>query len=323
MNILVTGGTGMLGQAIIRLYSRQYNIRFTGRNIERGKKIEQDYGASFMVADLNDKAAMVEACRGMDAIIHCAAFSSPWGRLQEFIQHNVQATEELLAQADRAGVRKFIYISTSSVYFNFKNGRNYREDEVLSSPFCNDYAFSKALAEKSVINSTIDSVILRPRGIFGPGDSAIVPRILRAIRGNTLWLPSSKNPIVDLTYVDNVADAALLALVKPTDKGEVFNISNIQPCNIHSLLQPLITQLRPEVRIKTLPYSLLRPLISISESIHRLLPGFPEPRLTIYSAGLFHYDQTMDISKAQSILGYNPKVSIDEGVQRYVDWYEA
>lgn len=323
MNILLTGGTGMLGRAIIRLYAGQHNIRFTGRNLELGAQIEQAYGASFMAAELTDRAAMAQACQRMDAVIHCAALSSPWGRREDFLRLNLQATEELLVEAGKAGVKKFIHISTSSVYFHFRSGRNYREDETLVAPFCNDYAHSKALAEQAVINSHLDSVVLRPRGIFGPGDGAIVPRILRAIRGNTLWLPSAANPLVDLTYVDNVADAALLALVKPTDKGEVFNISNAQPCRIQSLLQPLIGQLQPGVKIKTLPYGLLKPIIFTSELIHRLLPGSPEPRLTRYSAGLFHYDQTMDVSKAQSILGYSPKVSIDEGVQRYVDWYKA
>ncbi|GLQ75026.1 NAD-dependent epimerase/dehydratase family protein [Vibrio penaeicida] len=330
MKILVTGGTGMLGNAIIRLYHKKHALRFLGRNLKIAASLEENYNASAYLGDLSDKEMLRQACHGVNAIIHCAALSSPWGSYDDFYQANVLGTQNLLDAALKEDVKTFIHISTTSVYFDESDRWAIKESDPVANPFCNDYAKTKYQAEQLVQSTPTDlkSIILRPRGIFGPNDRAIVPRIMKAIRGNTLLMPSSRNPILDLTYVDNVADAAILACenAKNIESGSILNISNDEPKPVLDILHSLFQQSshhqgsNTRVNIKGLPYSWLLPILTANEWIRTKLPSRPEPKITRYSAGLFHYHQTLDISRAKELLGYKPHVSIEEGIQRYVIW---
>jgi len=326
VNVLLTGSTGLVGRAFLRVAGPELNVTAMVRNAQQIDELDQSIphtdDRAYAVARLESTQSLTQACTGIDAIVHSAALSSPWGKKRAFESVNVQGTKNLLKAAQNTGVQRFVFMSSSSVYFNFRNGSSMSELHDLPKRFCNDYAASKVKAEACLLDSDISAIILRPRGIFGPHDRAIVPRILGAIRGNSLVLPSARNPTVDMTYADNVALAAINAL--KTDKAEgVFNISNGQPMQLMSILELLLEQLAPNTRIKTLPHSLMSRLASVTETCCKMLPNNPEPQLTRYSAGLFHYDQSLDISKAKNVLGYQPAVSIEEGVRRYAQWYRG
>ena len=315
----------MLGQALIRLYHLQYEIHFIGRDQALGDKIAQRYQAVFHPIDLSNSNSLKSldlACSDAYAVVHCAALSSPWGKESDFISANVKGTEHILLAAEKAKVPRFIHISTPSLYFDFKSQINIKESSPLPPSFCNEYATTKAQAEKLVLSSNLHSFILRPRGLFGPQDRAIAPRLLGFIKNKNLLLPSSRDPLVDLTYVDNVADAIILAVESDCESGNIFNISNGQPGHIKSLLTDLLSELAPNTQIKGLNYKWVRILVKWNQWIHQYLLNHKEPRLTNYSAALLHYDQTLDISKAQKILGYQPKVSIKEGIKRYANWHK-
>ncbi len=324
MKLLITGGTGMLGSAILRLYHQQHDLHFLGRNLNIAEELVKTYCVTPHICDLADKEQLKKACEGVDAIIHCAALSSPWGTYQEFYQANVAGTQNLLDIASQMNVQVFVHISTTSVYFDEQDRWLIKESDPVAGIFCNDYAKTKYQAEQLVLSSSVNSIILRPRGVFGPNDRAIMPRLLKAVRGKTLLLPSGRNPVLDMTYVDNVADAALLACkhAKEIESGTIINISNDQPMPIEQILETLFTLNRMNIRIKRLPYSILLPILTLNERLRRKLPGKPEPKITRYSAGLFHFHQTLDITRAKALLGYQPKVSIAEGIQRYVSWSE-
>lgn len=323
MKLLITGGTGGLGQALIRLYAEQHEILFTGRKQGLGDKIAAEYGAQFLPCDLADKAGLQHACKGMDAVIHCAALSSPWGTREEFLRHNVEGTQNLIEACKAAGVKRLVHISTSSVYFHYHDDLDIRENRPNTHPPCNHYAESKRLAEERVLDSGLDAVILRPRGIFGPGDTAIVPRVLNNIKDGVLRLPSKRNPLVDLTYVDNVAEAAMLAAQSDLRDCWVFNISNKEPMRVLDIFGQLFNALGLEVHISPMMYHAVAPLVKTTELLYARLPGRPEPRLTHYSAALLHYQQTLNIDSAQTHLGYQPTVSISEGIQRYAHWHQT
>jgi len=320
--MLITGGTGMLGQALIRLYSSQYNIRFLGRNAALGEQVATHYNATFLAVDLSDIETLKTSCQHIDVVVHCAALSSPWGKKSDFEIANVQGTQNILLAAEKAKVKKFIHISTPSLYFDFKSQIAIKETQPLPNTFCNDYATTKAQAEQCVLNSSLTSVILRPRGIFGPQDRAIAPRLLNFIKNKTLILPSARDPLIDLTYVDNVADAIILAIKSDCKSGLVFNITNGQPAHIQSLLTVLLDALAPNTKIKGLNYYAVSVLVKLNQWVHRFIFNNKEPRLTDYSAALLHYDQTLDITKAQKELGYQPKITIKEGIIRYAKWHK-
>ncbi|MDF5237661.1 NAD-dependent epimerase/dehydratase family protein, partial [Vibrio parahaemolyticus] len=235
---------------------------------------------------------------------------------------NVDATKDLVNAAKTYEISRLIHISSTSVYFDHQDRWNIRETDAIASYWCNDYAHTKYLSEIEAVKGQSKAIILRPRGIFGPNDRAIIPRVLKAITNNTLLLPSGRNPVVDLTYVDNVAHAAMLACTQAgrLQHGDVFNISNNEPMPIETVLQALCEGLNLKVTLQSLPYGVVSPLLKLSEQIRRHLPHQPEPRLTSYSAGLFNYHQTLDISKAKQTLNYQPLFSIQEGIQQYANW---
>lgn len=325
MRILVTGGSGMLGSAFLRMFHKQHELYFVARNSVIAQELKNNYRVTPYLFDLNDKEMLIEACKGIDAIIHCAALSSPWGTYQQFYQANVVSTQNLVEAARINKVSHIVHISTTSVYFDHQDRWAIEESDPVAVNWCNDYALTKYQSEQVVINSEVKSIILRPRGIFGPNDRAIIPRVIEAIRGQRLFLPSSRNPVVDLTYVDNVASAAMLACTNADEleHGEIFNISNGEPMPIEMILQQLFTALKLPVSVCPLPYPLLRPLLRLNEWVRCRLPTRPEPNLTNYSAGLFNYHQTLNISKSQRLLGYQPSVSIKQGIEQYAKWYES
>ncbi|HDY7711370.1 TPA: NAD(P)-dependent oxidoreductase [Vibrio vulnificus] len=322
MKILVTGGSGMLGSAILRMFHQQHELHFTARNTVIAKQLTDQFNVTPHLLNLEDKSAVYDVCQGIDGIIHCAALSSPWGKWEAFYQSNVDTTKNLISAANAHQVSRFIHISSTSVYFDYKDRWNIRETDDIASRWCNDYARTKYLSELEAIQGQSKTIILRPRGIFGPNDRAIIPRVLKAIKNDTLLLPSGRNPVVDLTYVDNVAHAAMLACTQAEQlqHGDIFNISNNEPMPIETVLRALCEALNINVKLISLPYRLVLPLLKLSEQIRIRLPYQPEPKLTSYSAGLFNYHQTLDISKAQKKLNYQPLFSVQEGIQQYADW---
>ena len=324
MKILLTGSTGMLGRAILRCADTDIAIKAMIRDRDQIPDLDESCPVTntreYAVADLQNPESLNEACRGVDVVVHSAALSSPWGRAEDFECINVQGTRHLLKAAEAQGVEQFVFVSSPSIYFDFKNASCICEDHALPDRFCNDYARSKVKAESLVNESELSTTILRPRGIFGPHDRAIVPRLLGAIKNKTLVLPSERNPYIDMTYVDNVAMAVINAIHVDNAQG-VFNITNDQPMRLFALLKMLVDQVAPGTQIKTLPYGLMSRVAAVSELCCRWMPGYPEPRLTRYSAGLFHFDQSLCIDEAVNKLDYQPAISIEEGVRRYAQWY--
>jgi nucleoside-diphosphate-sugar epimerase len=123
-----------------------------------------------------------------------------------------------------------------------------------------------------------------------------------------------------MTYVDNVALSIINAIYAEKSQG-VFNITNGQPMRLLTMLGLLLDEVAPDTRIATLPYRVMSGVASVAEFCCGILPWRPEPKLTRYSAGLFHYDQSLCIDNAINRLGYKPAVSVEEGIRRYAQWY--
>lgn len=339
MRVLLTGGTGLVGRRLLeraaearrapagspeaRRESRDWELTFTGRREVLGGELARDHGARFLPLHLDqeDPGALAAACRDQEVVVHSAALSSPWGSREAFRQANLEGTRRLLAAAEQAGVRGFVHVSTPSLHFRWEHRLDIPESSPHGPVYCNHYAWSKAEAEALVAASPLPHAILRPRAIFGPHDTTLVPRLMRSVRGGVLRLPSRRNPLMDLTYVDNVCLGIERAVARLPDlESRIYHLTNAEPVRLFSLLEQLFEALGEPVTIQGLPYSLCAPLVAGLDRLHRLLPGRPEPRLTRYTAALLHYDQTLDLSRAREELGYAPEVDMQEGVRRFVEW---
>lgn len=328
MKFLVTGATSGLGRnATEWLLESGYQVCATGRNLQAGEELSK-LGAQFTALDLvtaSDEAYQ-QLMSDCDVIWHCAALSSPWGKYQDFYQANVVVTQRLAQFAGKLGIKRFVHVSTPSLYFDFHSHLNIPEQQ-LAEQFANNYAKTKFLAEEFISQSislypqTI-YIMLRPRGIFGPHDRVLITRVLDLIAKTkgVLPLPGGGKAFIDLTFVLNVVHAMFLASTgQQLNSGEVFNITNQEPKSLHEMLTMLIKEkLQIEFSVRALPYSFLYGLACINEWLAKITQK--EPALTRYSVGTLYFDMTLNPDLAIKRLGYKPIYSLEEGIDITAEW---
>jgi nucleoside-diphosphate-sugar epimerase len=247
-------------------------------------------------------------------IIHCAARSAPHGPARAFTTANVTATSNLLDLAHTLEVGRFLFVSSSSVSFAPTDQLGVRESDPLPPPF-NAYAASKQQAEALVLSRVPTATILRPRGIYGAGDSALLPRLLRAARRGPLPLLRDGQARIDLTHVTDVVDAVLATLqAGPVAHGQVYNVSGVEPLPITEIVTRACARAGVTPRWRPVPLAPLMALSAMLEPLFRLLPGDREPPMTRYGLALFAYAQSLDLTKARLDLGWRPRVSFDDGL---------
>ena len=315
--VLVTGATGGLGRVLVpALVARGAEVWASGRDRGIGDALAIQNGCRFLRADLaaDDLAPLLD---GVDAVFHLAALSSPWGRQADFERANVSASTRLLAAAEAAGVQRFIFASTPSIYTDNRDQIGITEATPLPRRFANAYAATKFAAECQVLQhqGTMATVALRPRAIVSPYDTALLPRLERAAARGTLPLPGGGNALIELCDARDVANAFLAAHDHcHTVNRQVFNISGGTPKPLRVIVERLFALLHRDVHIRTLPAGLLTFLGGSMESIARALPGHPEPPLTRYSAMVLGYSQTFDLSAARTQLRWSPRYSPEDAL---------
>jgi 2-alkyl-3-oxoalkanoate reductase len=336
LRILVTGATGFLGGAACKqLQAQGHELIASGRDLAKGARLvleargtarfDRAQHVRFEPADLCDASATRRLCQDVDAVVHCAALSSPWGSRDAFQRANVEATRTLLAACQAAGVKRFVHVSTPSIYMDGRDRELVREDDPLPPPI-NHYAATKLAAEALVQRAHeggLSSVILRPRAIFGPGDTTIFPRVLRALETGRLPRIGSGQNRVDLTYVDNVVAAIGCALSAGKQAtGRAFNITNGEPVLLWEVLGRLCRELAlppPRGRVSR---RLALTLAGALEIYHRALKAGQEPKLTRFAVQVLSCTMTLDIGRARTLLGYAPAVTVDTGLTRFVKWWK-
>ena len=309
VRVLVTGATGFVGGHVVRrLANAGYQVLATGRNVVKGELLPVPFRAASL--DVPNQALAI--CEGQDVVVHCAAFSSPWGTEAEFRRHNETATENLLA----AGVKRFVHISSAGVYFRRDERLQVKESDPLPVHNGHPYLDSKRRAE-ILVQQSQGWVILRPRAVYGPGDTAIFPRILRLLRPGFLPILGSGENLASLTYVGNLALAVQLALSGETE--QVYNVTDGEPVLLWPLLQEVAARLQlPPLRWR-IPKSVAVFLTAGLEQFCSVFLPRKEPPLTQYTLSLLTNSQTLCVEKIRRELGYEPLLGTQEGVWRTLE----
>ncbi|BAZ08686.1 putative NAD(P)-dependent cholesterol dehydrogenase [Calothrix sp. NIES-4071] len=324
MKILVTGGTGFLGRRLAeRLNSLNLSDQVTvfGRNIEVGKQLEAQ-GIRFLAGDICDADAVLAACKRQEYVFHCAALSTVWGKYKDFYNINVVGTRNVIRGCEIYEIQRLINISTSSLYYNYSHRLNVTEDSVVSP--VNAYAMTKYMAEtliNKVYHRGLSVITIRPSAIFGCHHNTILSSLIEQSRKGILFINDGK-ALIDLTYVDNVVDALLLCLTAPSSlSGRIFNISNNQPIYLIELLKLLSTQLGYELKLRPVPYLVADKFAQALEFASKKLLFGKEPVLTRYALSIIAFSQTLDITPAIEELNYQPRVSLEEGLENFSQWW--
>ena len=321
--VLVTGATGFLGSKLCEyLKNKNFEVVATGRNEEKGSILKAQ-GFDFIQADLSIDN-LVQKFINIDYVIHCAALSSPWGSYKNFYSSNVIATQKVAEFCLNNNIR-MVHISSPSIYFEFKDKFDIKENEdIYPTKKINYYAETKYLSEKTVdefYKKGLNVITLRPRAIFGVGDTTLIPRLFKA--NNTKFIPLiRKNDIkIDITHVDNVCEAIYLSL-QCNEKffGNKYNVTNDEPIYLIPFLKDIITNCGYKFNGKNLPFFIIYIYAHYLEFIHKFILKYAEPPITKYSIGVLAFSQTLNIDKIKADLGYKPIKNIEQGKIELVEW---
>ena len=331
MKVLVTGGGGFLGGALVRaLVARGDKVitfqrgdypalKTLGVTCHKPERIDFD-SQHIWIPQLTD------IMRGCDTVFHTAAKAGIWGRPIDFENANEVYTQGVIRACTWAGVRKLVYTSSPSVVYSGKDEENIDESMPYPVKYVADYPRTKADAERRVLKAndeTLATVALRPHLIWGPGDHHLVPRILDRARRGKLKLVGSGACLVDSTYIDNAVHAHLCAAARlqigAPCSGRAYFISNGEPLAMADLinrilaaggLPPLLRSVSPRVAYAA---------GAMLEAVYRLLRVEREPIMTRFVAKQFSTAHWFNLSAAKRDLGYEPIISIDEGMKRLAD----
>ena len=276
-----------------------------------------------------DVDAVNNACEGCDLVFHAAAKAGVWGPYEAYHRTNVAGTGNVIAACHRHGIDRLIYTSSPSVIFD---GRDVEGgDESLPYPrrHKSHYGATKALAEKHVLSANGDglrTVALRPHLVWGPRDNHLVPRLVALAKAGRLRRIGAGRNRVDSTYIDNAADAHVLAAdaleTNPAAAGRAYFVSNGEPIPVWELIDRILAAAGLEPVRRSISPAAARAVGGMLEFTHWLLRIQREPRMTRFVAGELSTSHWFNIAAARRELGYEPRVSIDEGLRRLGEWLQ-
>lgn len=328
MHALVTGAGGFLGRYLVeQLVARGDRVRTLAR---RSYPELAGLGVESLQGDIQDAAAVSAACRGTDVVFHVAAIAGIWGPWKTFYGINTLGTENVLAACRQQGVPRLVYTSSPSVTFAGADQCGVDESAPYPQKWLAHYPHTKALAEQRVLAASGDDLAtcaLRPHLIWGPRDQHLIPRLIeRARRGQLRQVGDGANR-VDAVYVENAAEAHLLAAdalaANPNCRGRAYFITNGEPVNCWAWIGEILALagLPPvERRISARGAYLAG---SVLEGIWSVLGRTDEPRMTRFLAAQLATSHYFDISRARRDLGYQPRISMAAGMVRLQEWLSS
>ena len=322
--IVVTGGGGFLGGAIVRqLLARGEKVR----SVQRSDAPElRALGVEVVRADLSDAQACLQALAGADAVVHVAAKAGVWGSEQSFVSANVTATDNVIAACQAHGIAKLVYTSTPSVIHAGGDVENIDESAPVATHFEAAYPRTKALAEAHVLaanNEKLASVALRPHLIWGPGDTQLTARVLDRARKGKLRLVGGGEKWIDSVYIDNAAQAHLDALdhlhVGAACAGKAYFITQGEPMPQKQLINGMLAAAGLPPCEKSIAPGMAWLAGAVLEGIWTVLGREDEPMMTRFLARQLATAHWFDISAARRDLGYVPQVTVAEGLGRLAE----
>ncbi len=319
MRVIVSGATGFLGGRLSTLLRGfGHDVVGLGRNADKGCDLMTS-GARFVTVDLSQPPteSVLKALGSADVFVHAAGLSSAWGSRAAFLRANVSGTRHAIAMARATGVRRFVFLSSPSVTFRFSDQVDLREDTPLPKPV-NAYAQSKQIAERDVLAADdLSPIILRPRAIYGPGDAALLPRLIRAADNGPIPFLRGGHALTNLTYVDDVARAIICAMDAPREiTGRIYNIAGDEALSLRVIIESAAAKVGIAVRWRPIPWPLALSAARFAEAVARMRRDKPEPIITAYALGILAFTQTLDTSAAQRDIGFRPQIRFAEGLAR-------
>jgi nucleoside-diphosphate-sugar epimerase len=310
----VTGGSGFIGGRLIRrLAGDGWSVRALARSDSSAEAVEAA-GAEAVRGDLEDVASMRAGAEGCEVVFHAAAFVGSWGSMDEFERGNVGGTRNALEAATGAGVRRFVHVGTEAAVLAGEPLVDVDETAPLRPDSKAPYCSTKARAEQLVRDASgIETVVIRPRFVWGPGDTTILPGLVEAVRSKKFsWIGGGAHR-TSTTHVDNTVEGLVLGAERGRP-GEAYFVTDGEPVVFREFVTELLATQGVEAPDRNAPRAVVGALAAAGEGAWRLLPLPGQPPVTRMEYWVSALDTTIDISKARSELGYEPVVTREQGL---------
>ncbi|MCS3807227.1 NAD(P)-dependent oxidoreductase [Xanthomonas sp. 4461] len=314
LRILVTGASGFVGGAFLRRFQGQAGVEIHGIG-RRASELP-----NYHRIDLSQPFSLDWR---PDVVIHAAALASPWGSRAQFQLHNVQATANVVDFCLRNGCPRLLYVSSSSVFYREAHQYDLDEDSPIGPDFVNMYARTKFLGETLLEGYPGQASVLRPRAVFGPGDTVLFPRVIAAARKGVLprFVGQTRPVIGDLIYIDTLCDYLYRAATAP-QLQRAYNLTNAQPVDLQQLVLDVLARLQLPLPHRQVRIGTALRMASVVEGLYRVLRLRGEPPITRFGVGAFAYSKTFNPQRTLADLGA-PSVGVEEGVEAFVRWQAA
>ncbi len=325
MNVLVTGGGGFMGMALIkRLIAEGHKVTSFSR---REYPLHWALGINSIQADIRDQDALEKACKNRDVVFHLAAKVGIWGPYDDYYTTNVTGTFNVVKACRKMGVQRIVFTSSSSVIFDGSDLDGVDESYPYPEKHGSHYSETKAMAERLIIEAnsdTLKTISLRPHLVWGPYDAHLVPGILKRASSGRLRRIGDQEHFIDTTYIDNMIDAIMLGAnaleSKPEAAGRNFFITNGEPARVWDFVNSIIQIAGHAPVQKKIPERMAMFAAGFAEWSHRTFNVNSEPFMTRFAIKELCTNHWFDISAAKEILGYHPKVSYAEGFKHLKEY---
>jgi nucleoside-diphosphate-sugar epimerase len=325
MTLLVTGATGLVGSHVVEhALARGLRVRALVRPASPGREELRALGVDEAVGVLGDEAALLAACRGAEAVVHCAATVGDWGSAALYEETNVAGVRRLLHAAHARNVRRFVLISSLGVY----PPRDHDGTDETTPP-CLDgfdpYVRSKARGEVDAVATAatlgLPLTVLRPGFVYGARDRHVLPGLIRALRTKLFTHVDHGLRPLDHTYARNVADAVFLALQAPRAVGQVYNVMDDPVVDRRTFVGAVAARLGLPPPTRSMPRWLARPLAYAMDRSWRLAGAADPPPLSLARYKFLGLGLRYSIAKAKEEIGYQPRYTFETGLDEALRWF--
>ncbi len=322
--VLITGVNGFIGSHIAERFIKEgHKVRGLVRKSSDLKFIK-DMGVELFYGDITDSQSLIEPMKNCDIVIHVAALASDWGPFEKFHKINVEGTMNVANAAVNAKLERMVWISTVAMYgYGRTNVRE--EDEKQITKF--HYNESKRIAEEKVFyfskESGLNFTIIKPGNVYGTRDHTFIEKYLEAMEQGKIAFVDKGSHKTCPVYVNNLVDAIYIASFKKEALGDTFFVTDGLDITWKQFTDRLADEMGLKRPSASVPYGVAYSVAGLMEFVYNLFNIQTPPLLTRYRIMNGGTDYTFSIEKAKKILGWTPKVGLDDAVKETVKWYKG
>ena len=321
MKVLVTGGTGFTGKALVRRLLDE-DHRVVALDYKEGHKTRElrEWGAEVVIGSVTDKAVVERCMQGVEVVHHLAAAFREMNVPETYYWDvNVEGTRKILEAAHAAGVRKLIYCSTCGVHGNVDHPPGGEDAPIQPADYYQRTKYEAEPLVQSYLQKGMKTVTLRPAAIYGPGDPERFFLIFKRVAGGTFPMFGNGKTLYHPLYIDNLVDAFMLAMQEGKGDGGAYLIADEDYLEIEDLVRRVANALGTPVRI---PHYPVLPLVATGHVLEFVCKPFKiTPPIFPRRVDWYRQNRAFRIDRAKRDLGYVPRIGIDEGLRRTATWY--